>query len=87
MTKYIINFNCCHVFSLSLYIDILIRRRNDARIAADWRKYQQNRQERLDLRQKFLRDEEQRIHEFNTKRQFDIMNRYVLGFFFSVSVI
>ncbi|CAB3234466.1 unnamed protein product [Arctia plantaginis] len=49
---------------------------DDARIAADWRKNQQNRQERLDLRQKFLRDEEQRIHEFNTRRQFEIMNRF-----------
>ncbi|CAB3230371.1 unnamed protein product [Arctia plantaginis] len=48
----------------------------DARNEAQTQKNLKNKQERIALREKFLRDEEQRIHEFNTRRQFEIMNRF-----------
>ncbi|XP_031764837.2 trichohyalin-like [Galleria mellonella] len=48
----------------------------EARREAHERKKAQFKQDRIDTRNKFLRDEEQRLHEFNTMRQWEIMNRF-----------
>ncbi|KAM3956973.1 uncharacterized protein ACR2FA_009021 [Aphomia sociella] len=48
----------------------------EARRVAQERKQAQCKQDRIDTRNKFLRDEEQRVHEFNTLRQWEIMNRF-----------
>ncbi|XP_063829174.1 trichohyalin-like [Ostrinia nubilalis] len=48
----------------------------EARRAADERKQQAFRDERVAQRQRFLRDEAQRLKDFNTMRQWEIMNRF-----------
>ncbi|XP_045522756.1 golgin subfamily A member 6-like protein 6 [Pieris brassicae] len=48
----------------------------DARRAADARKREKFIAERKEVREAFLKKEEQRIHEFNTMRQWEIMNRF-----------
>ncbi|CAK1555488.1 unnamed protein product [Leptosia nina] len=48
----------------------------EARRQADARKREQFKQERIEVRQQYLRDEAQRLHEFNTMRQWEIMNRF-----------
>ncbi|XP_045488798.1 trichohyalin-like [Pieris rapae] len=48
----------------------------DARRAADTRKREKFIAERKEVREAFLKKEEQRIHEFNTMRQWEIMNRF-----------
>ncbi|XP_037302710.1 stress response protein NST1-like [Manduca sexta] len=49
---------------------------NEARRQADIRKQEAFKQQRVADRQQFLRDEEQRLREFNTMRQWEIMNRF-----------
>ncbi|XP_075979992.1 uncharacterized protein LOC142979120 [Anticarsia gemmatalis] len=56
-----------------------IKEKNDAdeaRREADRRKREGFKKDRQASRQKFLKDEEQRLHEFNTMRQWEIMNRF-----------
>ncbi|XP_028162214.1 trichohyalin-like [Ostrinia furnacalis] len=48
----------------------------EARRVADERKQQAFRDERVAQRQRFLRDEAQRLKDFNTVRQWEIMNRF-----------
>ncbi|KAJ8715325.1 hypothetical protein PYW08_005306 [Mythimna loreyi] len=49
---------------------------NEARHQALLKKQEQFRQDRMASRAKFLKDEEQRLRDFNTTRQWDIMNRF-----------
>ncbi|XP_038222672.1 trichohyalin-like [Zerene cesonia] len=48
----------------------------EARRQADANKREKFKQERIEVRNQFLRDEERRLHEFNTMRQWEIMNRF-----------
>ncbi|KAL0822095.1 hypothetical protein ABMA28_005459 [Loxostege sticticalis] len=48
----------------------------EARRQADERKNRQFKADRIEVRQKFLRDEAQRLKDFNTQRQWEIMNRF-----------
>ncbi|CAG4982086.1 unnamed protein product [Colias eurytheme] len=48
----------------------------EARRQADAHKREKFKQERIEVRNQFLRDEQQRLHEFNTMRQWEIMNRF-----------
>lgn len=50
--------------------------RSEARHQAQLKKEEQFRQDKKETQAQFLRDEAQRLHEFNTTRQWDIMNRY-----------
>ncbi|XP_072945181.1 uncharacterized protein [Epargyreus clarus] len=48
----------------------------EARRQAQEKKKEQFKQQRVEDRKKFLRDEAQRLQDFNTVRQWDIMNRF-----------
>ncbi|XP_037877618.1 trichohyalin [Bombyx mori] len=48
----------------------------EARRRADIEKQKQFRQQRQEAREQFLRDEEKRLQDFNTLRQWEIMNRF-----------
>ncbi|KAJ0174411.1 hypothetical protein K1T71_009519 [Dendrolimus kikuchii] len=48
----------------------------EAKRQAQVRKQAQFKRERIDIRNKYLEDEARRLHEFNTTRQWEIMNRF-----------
>ncbi|CAH1639369.1 unnamed protein product [Spodoptera littoralis] len=49
---------------------------DQARLDAQRKKEEMFRQQKVESRQQFLREQEQKLHEFNTTRQWDIMNRF-----------